>query len=150
EARKNLKTPPTTNPEAYDYFLKAGNLTFFDGGLGGNRPNTKTAINLLIKAIALDSLFGDAYALLAINYGYLSFDAKNPGQWLDSAEKLAVKSIDLNPSREKGYVAMAMIKDWKNQKGESLKWLMKANDIVPNATAGTIAEYYAGINEYAK
>ena len=96
----------------------------------------------------MDSTFSDAYALLGFNYGSYSFDARNPGQWLDSAEILATTAIRLSPAREKGYIAMASIKTWKRRNNESLKWLLKANEILPFSTATSIAEYYLGINDY--
>jgi len=149
--QKKLVTPPTLNTEAYDLYLKASTLSFLETpGSGGEQPNRQKAITLLKQAIKLDPSFSDAYALLSKNYVSYSTDAPYPKHWLDSAILLAGKAIDLNPDRERGYVALANVKYWEGQYDESLKLLLKAHEITPFSTVGNIVNNYIARNEYGK
>ncbi|MEO7393881.1 MAG: adenylate/guanylate cyclase domain-containing protein [Chitinophagaceae bacterium] len=147
--QKKLVTPPTLNMEAYDKYLNASSLSFLDVGLGGKHPNTQKAILLLKQAIQLDPGFADALALLSLNYSYYSGVVDHPQRLLDSALILARKAIELNPEREQGYIAIARVKQSQGHFDEALKWLLKAHEIVPFSTAGSIAHTYLGKNDYA-
>jgi eukaryotic-like serine/threonine-protein kinase len=66
EERK-IRTPPTTNAEAYDDFLR-GKIH-----LRNNRRDDSIAIDALEHAVALDPNFDAAYAYLAFAYGLRIF-----------------------------------------------------------------------------
>src|SRR4029079_9923091 len=61
---RQLRTPPTTNAEAYDYFLR-GKIHARTETLG----EESVAIELFKHAVALDPRFAAAYAELAHAYG---------------------------------------------------------------------------------
>jgi protein kinase/serine/threonine-protein kinase len=144
-AEKKLSTPPTQNMEAYDLYLKASNLQYLGDGTQNNR---KQANVLLKQAIRLDPSFSDAYALLSENYVYISGGDLDPKRWLDSATIFSRKSIDLNPDREAGYIAMAKIKIWEGFYDEALKWSFKAHHIKPFSISENISWVYLRKNEY--
>ncbi len=149
ETKRKLVTPPTLNMQAYDKYLKASSLSFINHGLGGKQLSTQKAIFLLKQAIQLDPDFADAFALLSQNYSYYSLVADDPQRWLDSGLILARKAIELNPERERGYIAIARVKRSQGHFDEALKWLLKAHEIVPFSTAGSIAHTYLRKNDYA-
>ena len=60
------ETPPTKNLDAYEYYLKATRAQF--AGIGISSSRWSQAINLYNTAIALDSNFAAAHALLAGMY----------------------------------------------------------------------------------
>jgi adenylate cyclase len=147
--QKKLVTAPTLNIDAYDLYLKASSISFTDQGLGGIQSNTLKAVRLLKQAIQLDPGFADAYALLSLNYSYYSPVAEQPKLWFDSALIMANKAIKLNPERMMGYIAMADVKKWQGNFDETLKWLIKAHEIIPFSTAAEIAKNYLDQNDYA-
>ncbi|HSE68481.1 MAG TPA: protein kinase, partial [Gemmatimonadales bacterium] len=102
ESRK-LTRPPTTNPEAYDAYLRAQALRR-SGSVGDARANLDSVITELSRAVALDSSFASAWALLGsslVNSVFL-FDAD--AARLDQAEKAINTALSLDST-----VAMA----WK-------------------------------------
>ena len=148
--KKELRTNPTDNMEAYDQYLKASSLAFIYGGLGGQHENTQKIILHLRQAIQLDPKFTDAYALLSEYFSIYSLDAVQPALWLDSAQILAQRAIALNPNHEKGYIAMGLAKETQGQYNEAIKWYLKAHEIVPFSTAGKIAYIYLLLNDHAR
>ena len=55
--QQRLARPPTTNLEAYDYYLRAE-----QAARTGFQPKLRQALQLYEKAIALDPAFAEAYA----------------------------------------------------------------------------------------
>jgi serine/threonine-protein kinase len=100
---RTLTRPPTTNPDAYDAYLRARALSR-SRSVGASRANKDTIIMELSRAVALDSSFASAWALLGSNLvsSVFLFDA-DPAR-LDQAEKAINTALSLDST-----VAMA----WK-------------------------------------
>src|ERR1700693_1919257 len=82
----------TVNPQAYDYYLRGKSISRI------NTENANNSIELLERAVSLDSNFADAYAELANAYsdkGYF-FQAGNK-EWASKAETAVAKALKLNP-----------------------------------------------------
>ncbi|HET6768740.1 MAG TPA: adenylate/guanylate cyclase domain-containing protein [Chitinophagaceae bacterium] len=148
--QKKLATSPTTNPGAYDIYLKATSLVSPMKTLGGAQPDRTEAMGLLRQAIQLDPNFSDAYALLSENYTYTAASSANPKLLLDSAVVFAKKAIDLAPDRDAGYKAMAYEKFWEGLPDQQLNWLLKAHEIKPFSSVFDIVGNYSKINNYKK
>ena len=81
--KKQIEYIPTTNQQAYDYYLKA---------LSNDRDGKNEEIApLLDQAILLDSTFANAYALRASTYGLWFFNG-----WKDWEDKAQRAKDDLN------------------------------------------------------
>jgi serine/threonine-protein kinase len=98
---RELHTPPTTNGEAYDYFLR-----------GKIHARTETpaedsvAIGLFKHAVALDPEFAAAYAELAHAYGLrILWFAPRDRNALEEALVAAEKALRLDPHLAEGHYA---------------------------------------------
>ncbi len=150
ETKQKLDAPLTLNTDAYDYYLKAQNLSYLNFGLGGEKTSRITAMDLLRKALQLDPAFAEAYALLSINFSLMSWDAKDPEHWIDSALLLAKAAIHYGPKKVDGYKALANIYETTGDIDEALKWLMKCDEIQPFSQVGYISSLYTRKGEYGK
>jgi len=102
---RQLRTPPTTNAEAYDYFLR-GKIHARTETLGED----SVAIELFKHAVALDPRFAAAYAELAHAYG-LRILWFVPGD-LDAFEKGLVaveQALRLDPDLAEAHYARAWL-----------------------------------------
>jgi TolB-like protein len=101
---------PTTNTEAYEYYLK-GLLAAGKGIVG-----VENARDYMLKAIALDSTFALAYAQLSQAYWSIRlYGLHEPESSYQLARRAALKAIEVNPKYYAGYRALAWINfsiDW--------------------------------------
>ncbi|HKP30150.1 MAG TPA: protein kinase [Gemmatimonadales bacterium] len=109
ESRK-LARPPTTNPEAYDAYLRVRALDRVQGRLS-NRPRLDSMIVNLRQAVALDSTFATAWAELAARLSETVFLYDADQANLDEADRAIRTSLALDST-----VAMA----WKAR--HDLSW----------------------------
>ena len=122
--------PPTTNLEAYDYYLKA--LKFHYGPSTG--ANIKTCVKLYQKAIELDSNFAAAHAQISIAYmglfmWYWDRDSLN----LKKASMYLQKAKQLNPNLADVHLAQFFYSQWVLGDRElSFQELKKILEIQPN------------------
>ncbi len=122
--------PPTTNLDAYDYYLKA--LKFHYGPSTGS--NIKTCVKLYEQAIALDSNFAAAHAQVSIAYmglfkWYWDRDSLN----LEKASWHLQKAADLNPDIAEVHLARFFYYYWyTSDEDRVLAELQKVLEIQPN------------------
>ena len=107
---RSLSRPPTTNPQAYDAYLRA-RARGRGEGLGNRRAISDSIISDLTRAVRLDSTFAPAWGLLAAELvgSVFLFDA-DPAR-LDQADRAIQTALGLDSS-----VAIA----WKAR--HDLKW----------------------------
>jgi TolB-like protein/tetratricopeptide (TPR) repeat protein len=92
---QSLRRPPTTNPEAYDYFLRGSAI---------GPPSTQSeavldsAISNLTRAVTLDSLFAAAWALRASHLASSVFLHETDPRRLDQAEGDIRRALALDSS----------------------------------------------------
>ena len=105
--QKNLKRIPTTNLEAYDYYLRAEQQGY------GSINTVNVALGLYEKAIKLDANFAEAYAgyaRTAVDIWRLNYDnfLSNP-----VARKLtyeaASRALDLEPALPRAYSVLGFL-----------------------------------------
>jgi len=102
---RQLRTPPATNGEAYDAFLR-----------GKIHMRTETpgelsiAIGLFDQAVALDPSFAEAYAWLAYAYGIrIFYQSPRDQKALETALVAAEKSLRLDPNLAEAHFARAFL-----------------------------------------
>ena len=118
--------PPTTNIDAYDYYLKA--LPFHYGPTTGD--NLKTCIKLYEKAISLDPRFAAAYAQVSIAHmGLYRWFWDRDSINVEKAAIYLQKAKELNPDIAEVHLAQFFHYAWftHNEKGvrEELEKVLK-------------------------
>jgi serine/threonine protein kinase len=146
-SRKLGGPPPTTNIEAYDYYLKA--LKFHYGPSTG--ANIKTCVKLYEKAIELDPNFASAHAQIAIAYmglfkWYWDRDSLN----LQRGAEHLKKAEQLNPNLPDVHLAQFYYHVWyTNDRERVLEELKKTLELQPNNAEAcySIGGYYWNVGE---
>jgi TolB-like protein/DNA-binding winged helix-turn-helix (wHTH) protein/Tfp pilus assembly protein PilF len=99
--QERLARDQRIQPEAYDYYLRA--QPHF--GIQTKEENN-AAIELLQKAVALDSNFAEAYAALGTAYEVRAFEIEpEQKQWEEKSFAAIQKALQLEPNLADGYVA---------------------------------------------
>lgn len=148
--RLKISASPTSSPDAYDHFLKAAMYAQLESGLGGAMNNNRLAIQLLRKAVHLDTNYAVAYAKMADLMLFMAANDPNPGQWIDSAAYFATKAIRLDPSGEQGYISLARVRSLQGRTDESLELLMKAEGIHPFSSTIAIQNIHVEKHQFGK
>lgn len=137
--KHRIEKKPSTNVEAYQYFLKAKvelNKYSKDGLL--------KAIPLLRKAIQYDSVFARAYAALAMSYYYLDIYQMDK-KYTDTINYYADKAMLIDNESAQSLVAKALFYMDTDQFQSAVPYLEKALEFNPNSemVIGYLSEYYA-------
>jgi eukaryotic-like serine/threonine-protein kinase len=105
--RQQLAARPTDNVAAYDAYLKASELL---GDLGATpQGNIRPAITLLERAVALDSNFAVAWALLSRAHGTSFYLLAPTPQDSAAADDAARRAQRLNPREPMAYMALGSL-----------------------------------------
>ena len=141
EERTLITKNPTSNPEAYDLYLRGKEFLFRGGKL-----NFANAIHQFEKAIGLDPEFAQAYVWLGMAYfqqsGSEDYLNENYG---DTMIYFARKALALNPNLSDGYWLLAEYFWHKTQNDSSIYYAKKAIEIDPN---NGLAYQALGVNYY--
>jgi serine/threonine protein kinase len=149
EAR-SLARPPTTNPDAYDHYLRG--LSHGEG-----RAATDSAISEYERAAALDPSFAAAWGLIARGYLTLSFNFEEDRRWLDRAEAAINRALAVDSATAEAWLAKGDL-EWNAVGGwhfeESLAAVRRALRIRPSyadahASLGSLLFHY-GFHEEAR
>jgi TolB-like protein/Tfp pilus assembly protein PilF len=112
DVEASIEKPPTANMEAYDLYLQASTYYWWE------KPDPVKAfdhdIELLNKAISLDSCFAEAYSYLAYHWlnagndsGTLSTD-----EVVSKVKPLVQKALKLNPDLVSAHYTSALLHLW--------------------------------------
>ncbi|MGA9120159.1 MAG: protein kinase, partial [Bacteroidota bacterium] len=145
--RENLKRLPTSNTEAYDYYLKG--REYYSRY---HKEDDDIAIGLFRKALDLDPQYALAYAGLGDAYAQSFYRFGGPKVFVDSAIALSEKSIALDSSLAEGYKALGLafkLKGWEHRAMEQQQKSVEANPGYSPALVG-LASRYIQIGELAK
>lgn len=135
--------------EAYNAYLQG--LFYYNKW---TPTNAQKAINAFLKAIDLQPNYGQAYSGLALAYSLMSFTG-----FIDSTEgyrrteEAALKTIELDPEIENGYVSLGFVEffqRWNFEKGRS--YLDKALEINPRSSEANqaLSFYYLITSDFEK
>jgi TolB-like protein len=144
-----INNEPTSNSNAYDYYLKAKAEAFKERGLGigSNTVGRDRAVVYLKKAIQLDPKFTKALALLANIYSNDYFVVPGKGRLLDSAIEIAQKAIDYNTKEVDGYLALANALRFKYPEKE-LSLLRTVYKLDPPEGLLALSAYYEELGNF--
>ncbi len=107
--RRSLEERPTSDFEAYDFYLRANEYY----GRSYAREDIRTAIQLCQRAIALDSTFVRAHGLLSQAYSSLYwFFYDRSDVALEHAKTAADVAIRLRPDLPDGHIALGYYYYW--------------------------------------
>lgn len=103
--QQRLRTPPTTNLEAYDFYLRGKIRVRHE-----TRADDSVAIGLLERAVALDPSFAAAHAQLSRAYGLrVTQLAREDTSALEKAYVEVEKALELNPDLAEAHWARAFL-----------------------------------------
>jgi TolB-like protein len=136
----------TSNPEAYEYYLKGMRSYDRRGVIQNSAPVLREAMEMLRKAIALDPDYALARAQLAGVYAYMGVLLEPEGPWIDLAHEQLRRAEALDPELPQIHVARFELL-WSAQEGfrvaEAARELRIAAKLDPNAGQGELGLLYA-------
>ena len=146
---RSLRRPPTTNPEAYDLYLRAK---------ARKNPEFNLAIPELTRAILLDSTFALAWASRAVasSAGVFGFDA--PAAFLDQTESDIHRSLALDSSLSIAWKAHGDL-NWNSVRGwhfpEALSDFRRAialqpSSVIAHNSLGSLYFHYGFLDEASR
>ncbi len=127
--KENISKNASVDISAYDYYLKARDILFRSGD---DQKGNEKAVLFLRSAIALDSNYAAAYALMSIFYNNKKWFGSPSSIWTDSALLLAEKAIQLDPRLSDGYVSRVNILISTSHFQAAETDLNKAYSLAPN------------------
>jgi len=134
----SMMNTPTTNLEAYDYYLKGREYY-----RGKTRIDIENSIKLHRQAIQKDPAFAQAYVGLIESYITAMSTHGYPRTWRDSIYSYAEKAYSMDQQSAEVYYALGRV-NWKKK---GLEYYQKALQKNPNYD---LAYYYISISYYIK
>jgi TolB-like protein/Tfp pilus assembly protein PilF len=136
DEKNRAATPPTDNPLAYELFLRAA-----DRLARLNRWDTRTAIEMLERAVQLDPGFPDAWARLAEACVLIGTTQEPNPRWLSRASEAIRKALALDRHNAEAHCARGRLlwtpaQKFKNR--PALRALREALHINPGCHAARI------------
>jgi eukaryotic-like serine/threonine-protein kinase len=144
--RQALATAPTTNQEAYDYYLRGNALV----QQRSTEKDLRGAIDMYHRAVTLDPAFAAAYRQLSAAHSslYTSFDQTT--QRLRLAREAADQALRLRP--EEGEWALGVLYGAQGEWSQSLEHLKVAEGLRPNESGivDRIGDAYLRLGEWSR
>ena len=149
---KKAEAPPTSNPHAYELFLRAAERL-----ARLNRWDTRTAIEMLEQAVQLDPKFADAWARLAEACVLIGTTQEPHPRWLKRASEAIRKALSLDRHNAEAHCARGRLlwtpaEKFKNR--PALRALREALHINPGCHAARIWQclilLHLGLHEDAR
>jgi TolB-like protein len=112
EIKESIEKPPTANMEAYDLYLQASTYLWWE------KPDPSRAfdhdVELLTKAISIDSSFAEAYSYLAFHWLNAGGNSGNLNRYevISKVKPLLQKALKLNPDLVSAHYTMALLYLW--------------------------------------
>jgi DNA-binding winged helix-turn-helix (wHTH) protein/TolB-like protein/Tfp pilus assembly protein PilF len=152
--RNLLASPSTSSPEAYDLYLQA-RVYKNEYFTRTQHDSLRRGQEALRRAVAIDSSFADAHALLAMMYLLECANFReNAATNLAQGEKTARRALELNPNSVEGLLALGFAMGQGGRNAEAIPRLRQAVVQAPNSEfAWDLLGYtyhYAGLNELAE
>ncbi len=136
--QQRLERLPTTNLEAYDYYLRAE-----QAARTGFRPKLREALGLYEKAMALDATFAEAFAAdarTAADVMRLNYDDILPGPIARKrAYEHAGQALEINPEAPLPFAVLAILQTVDRRHEEALTSARRAVALGPSDAAAHAA-----------
>jgi eukaryotic-like serine/threonine-protein kinase len=130
EERTRVERPPTSNPKAYEMYLRARALS------SGERQQNMRAIDMLREAVKLDPAFAVAQAGLAYRLMLLSYS--DDPKYADMAVDESLKAIAMDPKLPGGHVALASAYGQKGLASKSRPAFLAALKLDPGGEGSSL------------
>jgi serine/threonine-protein kinase len=124
--RQSVERLPTTNPEAYQVYLRSQVLS------AGDRQQNLRAIGLLEEALKLDPGFAAAQARRAYRTFFLAY--YGDPKYLDLSIQQAEKAVQMDPTLPEARTALASGYAVKGWAARSRQEFLKAQELAPGET----------------
>jgi adenylate cyclase len=139
DASKPLVKIQTTNPEAYELYLKGRHIF-------NQRVEAEKAIEAFQQAVQLEPRFAEAYAALAYSWIMLDFTRQRPPNEIYPIVKMhALRSLELNPDLAEAHYALGIYQgvfEWDFEAEEkSYRKAIELNPQYPYAYLGLAITY---------
>jgi len=133
DERRRLARRVTENLDAYDWYLKGRELYW-----RFTREAIPQAKSMFERAIALDSGFAAALALLAVchNVEYINGWSESPEESQRRAYELALKAVSMDAVEPQGHYALGVVRLWGNELEPATAATEKAIALDPNFAPG--------------
>jgi serine/threonine protein kinase/predicted Zn-dependent protease len=103
-SEEKISAPPTENPRAYELYLRATERL-----ARLNRWDTRTAIEMLEQAVALDPEFADGWAKLAEACALIGVTQEPHPRWLKRADQAIRRALGLDRHNAEVYCARGRV-----------------------------------------
>ena len=152
--QKAIQKPVTTSVDAYNNYLQARfdlNEYFMTSRLDSLEKGQHAALH----AISQDKDFADAYALLAVLYGFqaANFEEDAEGN-MKRCEVAAQNALRINPESAEAVIALATAYSEQGKEADAIRTSKRAVELAPNSPVAWemlgYSYYYAGLNEPAE
>jgi len=135
-SQEKESAPPTENPRAYELYLRATERL-----ARLNRWDTRTAIEMLEQAVALDPEFADGWAKLAEACALMGVTQEPHPKWLKQADQAIRRALGLDRHNAEVYCARGRVlwtpaRGFKNR--QALRALNEALHLNPGCHAAKI------------
>ena len=149
KVQEKLASSPTTDTQAYDYYLK-GKEQYYSYTMEGFRESVK----FFSQALEIDPSYSLAYAGLGNAYAQIFYRTKDP-TFSDLGYTAVNEALKQNPELAEGYKAKALLAHFSDKKTEALKLNMKAIELKPGyteaiANVGTVNYDLGDISQFIK
>ena len=94
----------TSNPEAYEYYIKGRRSLAQRGGMGGRREEVDTAIAMFQRAAEVDPTYALAYAQLAYSYTIVALFHESDPVWIEHARQALGRASALDSNLAETHV----------------------------------------------
>ena len=142
EHAEALKQPPTTDVQAYEYYLK-GRERFFEY----RRRSVEAALQLFNMALMLDHDYARAYAGVAECCTFLYMYADGDATDLEQAHLASRRALELEPDLAEAHVAWGLVLSMQHRYEDSDEEFERAIQLNPRLFE---AFYFYARNRFAK
>jgi serine/threonine protein kinase/cytochrome c-type biogenesis protein CcmH/NrfG len=122
-----LKQAPTSNVQAYDYYLRGRKFIYQYGNM-----DIEFALQLFSRAIALDPTFSLAYAGLADCWSYIYLYSERTQATWEQADAASLRAVELAPESGQAQASRAVTLSLCGRDDEAEKAFEKAIRLDPN------------------
>jgi TolB-like protein/tetratricopeptide (TPR) repeat protein len=147
EQERMLSSGATTNPEAYEQYLKG---TYFRSK--GGRVNNQKALEHFEQAVAIDPSYANAYASLSVVYGFMTNYGTSAERkyYLDKRAAAVQKALEIAPDSDQVLNAYGAAKEFEYNWAEAESAYRRAIGINPNYVAprANLALIYSALKRH--
>ena len=134
ETDRKLKGTFTSNPDAWENYLKAADRLF------RTSRDVRQAIAFSEEAVSLDSSFANAYTILGNAYQRYSGIVGGAEGFYDASEEALRRSMEINDKSPRAFYSLGMLNTKTGKSEEAVEMLKNGLELNPN-----IPVFYSGL-----